>query len=167
MNKLCENGDQGGVIENPPVSIFKKKYLVTLIAASMHAMAMAETTPSAGWNNKGEYVVTDSENLTGSIYFGGGSTLRVEGGLIQDFDFSEPQDTAENNALKVSGGRAAQGSIKGKDSTVEITGGEVEEILVVGDGSGVTVGDGSLNKIYMGGRASTGGGELSSTVFGG
>src|SRR5690625_6748231 len=86
MNKLCENGDQGGIIVNPPVSIFKKKYLVALIAASMPAMAMAQTTPSAGWNNKGEDVVTDSENLTGSIYFGGGSTLRVEGGLIQDLD---------------------------------------------------------------------------------
>jgi len=167
MNKLCENGDQGGIIVNPPVSIFKKKYLVALIAASMPAMAMAQTTPSAGWNNKGEYVVTDSENLTGSIYFGGGSTLRVEGGLIQDFDFSEPQDTAENNALKVSGGRAAQGSINGKDSTVEITGGEVEEILVFGDGSGVTVDDGSLNKIYMGGSPSTGAGELSFTINGG
>src|SRR5690625_7786510 len=107
----------------------------------MPAIAMAKTTPSAGWNNKGEYVVTDSENLTGSIYFGGGSTLRVEGGLIQDFDFSEPQDTAENNALKVSGDRAAQGSINGKDRTVESTSGGGEEILVYGDGSGVSVGD--------------------------
>src|SRR5690625_7364283 len=109
----------------------------------MPAMAMAQTTPSAGWNNKGEYVVTDSENLTGSIYFGGGSTLRVEGGLIQDFDFSEPQDTAENNALKVSGGRAAQGSITGKDSTGAITGGEVEEISAWGDVCGVDGDDGS------------------------
>src|SRR5699024_646455 len=188
MNKFRKRNDNWRVDEAPPVSLFRKKYLVVLIAAGLSTTVAAQNTPVQGWNDSGDYIVTTGDELTdGYYYFDGPSSLEVVGGKIEDFYLDSYYDPSEgSNILNVSGGRASYGSVNGdaasvivrdgvlshtqligNESTIEIADGNVNDILVYGNDSEVTVDGGSLDKIYIGGPQFRGGSNLKLSVNGG
>src|SRR5690625_411744 len=187
MNKFRKRNDSCKVYETP--SVFRKKYLVVLIAAGLSTTVAAQNTPVQGWNDSGDYIVTTEDELTDGYYsFEGPSSLEVVGGKIEDFylEYSYYDPSEGSNILNVSGGRASYGSVNGdaasvivrdgvlsntqligNESTIEIADGNVNDILVYGNDSEVTVDGGSLDKIYIGGPQFRGGSNLKLSVNGG